>query len=139
MEKPWSVWGPEKYVTGEFIQEFADLTNNHQWIHEESSCSADGPYGWQIAHGLLVLALVPGLLPDDGALPVHTLRVIRGIERLRFPSPVYPRNMVRVRVRRLKEYQAPSGKGVVIEREVEVWAKKGKKPALSCVLKLQYF
>ena len=141
MQNEWSKWGPAKYITGTLIENFADLTDNHQWIHEDHYRSEGEPYNGQIAHGLLLVALIPRMLPDDGDLPPHSVRVIRGIDRLRLPSPVYPRNFVHTRVRRIATYAAQSGKGTIIERDVEVWAKARTctKPAVACVLKMQYF
>jgi acyl dehydratase len=67
------------------------------------------------------------------------VRIIRGFDNLRLPSPVFPDDIVRVRVRNLHAYTPPSGKGTVVERDVELWSTTGKKPAVVCTLNLQYF
>ncbi|MBP9669488.1 MAG: MaoC family dehydratase N-terminal domain-containing protein [Candidatus Pacebacteria bacterium] len=137
----WSTWGPERPVTKETIQAFAHLTDNHQWIHEDAQrCTRESPYGGLIAHGLLLVSLIPGLLPPEGfTISGHRVRIVRAIEQLRLPSPVYPGDTVHARVRRLSAYTAPSGKGTVVERVVEVWSLAGAKPAVVCILRLQYF
>src|SRR5262249_49917035 len=50
-------WGPEFEVTQELIDDFADLTGDHQWIHVDPERAKDGPFGAPIAHGLLTLAI----------------------------------------------------------------------------------
>ena len=137
----WSDWGPIRLISRKDIQHFADLTNNHQWIHEDDSrCAVESPYGELIAHGVLLVSLMPSLLPEESFRVVgHAVRIIRAIDALRLPAPVFPGNSVHTRVRLLKVYHAQSGKGVVIERQVEVWSLCGTKPAVVCVLKMQYF
>jgi acyl dehydratase len=128
--------GREKLVTAAMIGQFADLTGNHQWIHEPDA--SGGLYGRQVAHGLLLISLIPGLLPDDCKPKEGEVQVVRGFDNLRLPSPVYPGDRVHVRVRDLKTYPAPSGKGTIVDRNVEVWSKQGTMPAATCVLRLQY-
>lgn len=71
------------------VQQFADLTGDHQWIHvdHERACT-DGPFGTPIVHGALTAALVPvfvgELMSVDGASSV----VNAGFERLRLRTPV---------------------------------------------------
>lgn len=136
----WSEWGPTRVISMNDIAKFADLTDNHQWIHDDPlRCARESPYGGLIAHGLLLVSLIPGLLPDEGfALIGYNVRIVRAIDNLRLPSPVYPDETVRVHVRHLRAYIAPSGRGTIIEREIEVWSLHGEKPAVSCTLKLQY-
>lgn len=137
----WSAWGPERLVSAAEINMFADLTDNHQWIHEdEERCNAESPYGGLIAHGLFLATLIPGLLPDEGFTIVgHKVKIVRGIDHLRLPSPVYAGERVHARVWGLKAYPAKSGKGTIVERGVEVWSVDGRKPAVTCLLRLQYF
>ena len=46
-------------VTQQQIDQFADATGDHQWIHVDPQRAASGPFGRTIAHGFLTLALVP--------------------------------------------------------------------------------
>ncbi len=140
-DNAWSDWGPTRVVTQDDVQHFANLTNNHQWIHEDTERSIrESPYGSVIVHGLLLVTLIPGLLPNEGfVISGHDVRIVRGFDRLRLPSPVVIGDTVHARVRNLRAYHPPSGKGAVLEREVEVWSLHGAKPAVSCILKLQYF
>lgn len=63
--------GPWHQVTEDQINQFADATGDHQGIHGDPERAAAGPFGRTIAHGYLVLALLPALLDEllriDGA------------------------------------------------------------------------
>ena len=80
------------------ILDFAELTGDRQWIHVDEQRAAAGPYGGIVAHGMLTLSLVPGmvleLLPHDGAVVVN-----RGFRAVDFRSPVPAGARVRGTVR----------------------------------------
>ncbi|MBP9757812.1 MAG: hypothetical protein KBD06_04380 [Candidatus Pacebacteria bacterium] len=137
----WSAWGTPKLMTSDVVAVFGGITDNHQWIHEDPiRCMRESPYGRQIVHGLLLVAMIPALLPDEGyTIAGHSVRIVRGIDNLRLPSPAYPDEFVRMRVRNMCAYPAESGKGTIVERDIEVWSLNGKKPAVTGRLKLQYF
>ena len=46
-------------VTQEQINQFADSTKDHQWIHVDVEKAAKGPFGQTIAHGFLTLSHLP--------------------------------------------------------------------------------
>ena len=46
----------------DLVRGFADLTGDHQWIHVDVERAVEGPYGGPVAHGYLLLALIPQLL-----------------------------------------------------------------------------
>jgi acyl dehydratase len=79
--------GEPLVVSQERIDEFAHATDDEQWIHVDVDRAASGPYGTTIAHGYLVLSLVPtltrALLEIDGV----GRRVNYGVNRVRFPAP----------------------------------------------------
>lgn len=137
----WSDWGMPRLVSSDTVALFSGITHNHQWIHEEPvRCVRESPYGGPIVHGLLLVALIPALLPDEGfTVAGNSVRIVRGFDKLRLPSHVLWDELVHARVRRMSAYPAPSGKGTVIERDIEVWSILGKKPAVVGRLKLQYF
>ena len=137
----WSSWGKERTVTLEDIRSFGALTDNQQWIHEDQErATREGPYSGLIAHGLLLVSLIPSLLPEEDYVVVgHSVRIVRGIDHLRLPAPVYLGETVHARVRLTNVRSAPSGKGTILTRAVEVWSTVGEKPAVVCSLELQYF
>ena len=48
-------------VTQEVINQFADLTGDHTFLHVDTEAAAKGPFGTTIAHGFLTLVLMPQL------------------------------------------------------------------------------
>ncbi len=51
-------------ITQERINQFADATGDHQWIHVDPERAAKGPFGACIAHGYLTLSLISMFLPQ---------------------------------------------------------------------------
>ena len=48
-------------ITQEQVDQFAEATGDHQWIHVDVERAKDGPFGGTIAHGYLTLSLIPSL------------------------------------------------------------------------------
>ncbi|WP_028463271.1 MaoC family dehydratase [Nocardia sp. 348MFTsu5.1] len=83
-------------ITQHQIDQFADATNDHQWIHVDPERAKEGPFGTTIAHGFLTLSLAPGLFWQ--LLDVTgTDQVINcGIGGARFTAPVPVGSLVRL-------------------------------------------
>ena len=77
------------------INQFADATGDHQWIHVDPEKAKDGPFGATIAHGYLTLSLVNMFLPQIVDVQGISMGVNYGGERLRFPAPVKVGSRVR--------------------------------------------
>src|SRR5712692_6634103 len=76
-------------ITQARIDGFADVTEDHQWIHQDIEKARTGPFGGPIAHGLLLLSLTVKLAVSAEALPGGaTMCVNYGYDRIRFPAPV---------------------------------------------------
>ena len=75
-------------VSQERIDQFAQATGDHQWIHVDPARAAAGPFGTTVAHGFLTLSLLPEM--SDSAFSVRDVRlgVNYGLNRVRFPAPV---------------------------------------------------
>ena len=59
VSEQWGEWSNEFTVTQDVIQQFADLTNDHNWIHlDVERCKKESPFGAPIAHGFLTLVLM---------------------------------------------------------------------------------
>jgi acyl dehydratase len=84
-------------VTQDRIQQFADATGDHQWIHVDVERSRrESPYKETIAHGFLTLSLLPQLMPQ--VLQIKNgvrMGVNYGLNRLRFPSAVRAGSRIR--------------------------------------------
>jgi acyl dehydratase len=75
-------------VTQEAVNQFAQATGDHQWIHVDVERAKAGPFGAPIAHGFLTLSLIPKFF--DSALHIADVRmgVNYGLNRVRFIGPV---------------------------------------------------
>ena len=80
-----SDWLP---IDQERVNGFADVTEDHQWIHVDQERAAQGPFGTTIAHGYLTLSLVPRLLEEVFVVTDQVRGTNYGIDRARFTSPV---------------------------------------------------
>ena len=86
-------------VTQERIGQFAEATEDRQWIHlDRERARRESPYGETIAHGFLTLSLLSHLLKL--AIQVRGVRmgVNYGLNRVRFPAPVPAGSRIRARV-----------------------------------------
>jgi acyl dehydratase len=70
------------------IDQFADATGDHQWIHVDPARAAAGPFGTTIAHGYLTLSLAAMFLPQLIDVRGFSHGVNVGTDRTRFLSPV---------------------------------------------------
>jgi acyl dehydratase len=75
---------------------FADATGDRQWIHIDPVRAAGGPFGATIAHGYLVLSLVPALMADLYRVEHVRMAVNCGLNRVRFVTPVRTGSRIRV-------------------------------------------
>jgi acyl dehydratase len=103
-------------VTQERIQQFADATGDHQWIHlDVERAATESPFGTTIAHGFLTLSLVSVLLREAFRIRGLRLAVNCGLNRVRFTAPVPAGSRVRARV-------APASVGEIGGSVQVVWA-----------------
>lgn len=84
-------------VTQAAVNAFADLTNDHQWIHVDPQRAAASPFGGTIAHGLYTLSLAPGFCEELFALDGFAFGMNYGYETVRFPAPLPVGSRVRMR------------------------------------------
>jgi acyl dehydratase len=75
-------------ITQERVNQFADATGDHQWIHVDPERAKSGPFGGPIAHGYLTLSVAPLLLSDVIQVDGISMAVNYGLNKLRFPAPV---------------------------------------------------
>ena len=107
-------------VTQQRINDFADVTLDHQWIHIDEERAKAGPFGTTIAHGHLTLSMM-GHLPRAVAestprLDGQKLSINYGFDRVRFPAPV----PVGARIRTTTTLKRVEVKGGMIETMNEV-------------------
>ena len=85
-------------VTQRHIDQFADATGDHQWIHVDPERAKTGPFGATIAHGYLTLSLLAGL--STGSLKINGVRmgINYGLNKVRFMAPVPVGSRLRARM-----------------------------------------
>jgi acyl dehydratase len=91
-------------ITQERVNQFADATGDHQWIHVDPERAKDGPFGGTIAHGYLTLSIGPMLAPQVMHATGFKMGVNYGCGKVRFPSPVPVGSKLRLGVE-VKEVQ----------------------------------
>jgi acyl dehydratase len=86
-------------ISQERINQFADATDDHQWIHvDEEKCKAESPFGQTIAHGYLTLSMIP--LMWNQIIEVNNLERMMnyGMKDMRFGQPVLSGQSIRMKV-----------------------------------------
>ena len=97
-------WGQEIAVSDwvkidqDRINQFADATGDHQWIHVDPERAAQGPFGVAVAHGFLTLSLLPMLMQQSFSIKNTKMGVNYGLNKVRFPAPVPVGSRVRAHI-----------------------------------------
>ncbi|MEU4668219.1 MaoC family dehydratase [Amycolatopsis sp. NPDC023774] len=107
-------------VTQERVQQFADATDDHQWIHLDTEQAAAGPFGTTIAHGFLTLSLLPHFGSQVYRVDGLKMGINYGLNKVRFPQPVKVGAKVRGSADLLEVTDAPGGKQAVVRWTVEI-------------------
>jgi acyl dehydratase len=126
--------GPWLEIDQQRIDAFAAATRDVQWIHTDPERAAhESPFGATIAHGYLVLSLLPYLTESNApgffeqTYPGMRLRLNYGLDRLRFPAPVPAGSRIRARTT-LKGVEEVGG-GVQFTYLITVDIEGNEKPA----------
>lgn len=100
-------------ITQAMIDRFAQVTGDDQFIHVDPARAAQTPFGGTIAHGFLLLSLMPMLSQRTATPPVAGVRmgVNYGGNKVRFLQPVRSGARVRGRFKLLK----------LVERQPGTW------------------
>lgn len=114
-------------VNQERVNQFAEATGDHQWIHLDVERSKkESPYGTTIAHGFLTLSLLPMIMQSAVSMPEAKLSVNYGLNKVRFPAPVPVGSQLRGRIV-LKEVEDIAG-GVQVTWSVTIEREGSDKP-----------
>jgi acyl dehydratase len=85
-------------ISQERIQNFADATLDHQWIHlDQKKAAAESPFKTTIAHGYLTLSVLPYLWGQVVEVRNNKMMVNYGIENLKFIAPVAVDSKIRLK------------------------------------------
>lgn len=121
-------------VTQEMIFTFADATGDHQWIHVDEERARSGPFGHTIAHGYLILSMIPALLNEVLVVDEPGTRINYGLNRVRFITPVLEGREIRLGASVVSV--EPAGEGWQIILDVTMELRDVDKPA--CVAQVVY-
>ncbi len=96
-------------ITQERINQFADATGDHQWIHVDPERAAKGPFGACIAHGYLTLSLISMFLPQIIEVRGISMGVNYGTDKVRFTAPVPVGSRIRAGAELVKAEETRDG------------------------------
>src|SRR5262249_50426603 len=120
--------GPSSWidVPQDRIDTFAVAIDDRGSIHIDDELAANGPYKATVAHGFLTLPPLPAaceeVMPFDAAIAV-----VYGLNRVRFPAPVFAGSRVRARFR-IDEIHRVDGGGVQVTMTATAEREGGEKP-----------
>jgi acyl dehydratase len=126
-------------VTQDRIQQFAETTEDRQWIHvDPERAQRYSPYGRAIAHGFLTLSLLSHFLQQ--AIQIGSgvrMSVNYGLNRVRFPSPVRADSRIRARftLQALKDI----AEGVEVTFAVVIEGENSDKPCCVAEWVIRYY
>jgi acyl dehydratase len=130
VSQEFSPWSQPIEVTQEKINEFADVTGDHQWIHiDVERAKRESPFRAPVAHGFLTLSLLPAFEIERGWTVTGFRNVVNyGGNKLRFINPVPAGSKVHARSRVAAVESRPQGTQITQETQVQVVGQD--KPAL---------
>jgi acyl dehydratase len=107
-------------IDQERVDQFAEATGDHQWIHVDVERAKDGPFGGTIAHGYLTLSLVPYLGSTIFALETPGAKLNYGVNKVRFPHPVRVGSRIRSTITVGEVTDLPAGKQLTLKHVIEI-------------------
>ncbi len=112
------------------INQFAEATGDHQYIHVDPERAAATPFGSTIAHGFLTMSLMV-LMGYEGSTKLENtvMGINYGFDKLRFINPVKVDSRIRGRFRLLSAEEKKPGH-YLLKHEVTVEIEGEEKPAL---------
>ena len=117
-------------ITQERVNQFADATNDHQFIHIDEARAARTPFGGTIVHGFLTLSLIPFLTAEKAPeFEGLVMGINYGSDKVRFLQPVRVGSRVRARQKYLDVTEKNPGQWL-IKSLVTIDIENEEKPAL---------
>jgi acyl dehydratase len=114
-------------IDQELVTGFATLTRDYNWVHIDVERAKAGPFGGTIAHGYLTLSLLPYFSDQLMELAIPNPRLNYGLERVRFPAPVWVGQRVRGSGVLLSFPKISTGNQLIVRYTVEI--EEAAKPA----------
>jgi len=122
--------GPWSEMPQSRINDFADCTEDHQFIHVDLDRAAQTPFGGTIAHGLLTLAMLVKMCEDSAIMPDNIVMGLNyGFDKVRFLAPVKEGKRIRAHVEILSIDQKDDNR-FLIKQGISVEIEGEETPAL---------
>ena len=102
------------------INQFADATSDHQWIHVDEEAAKSGPFGTTIGHGYLTMSLCAPLLGELLTVGGISMGINYGVDKARFITPVPAGGRVRGKGEIISATEIPGGAQVVVRITIEL-------------------
>lgn len=115
-------------MTQETVNAFADVTEDHNFIHVDADRARQTPFGGTIAHGYLTLSMLAPLLAELLTVENAATSINYGLNKLRFPAPLPVGAEFRATAALTEATEIPGGVQITVVSTVEV--KDQPKPAL---------
>src|SRR5437764_12953449 len=106
-------------VTQDAINQFADVTGDHQFIHVDLERAKETPFGGTIAHGYYTLSLMPKFTYELFSFEGFAFGLNYGLNKVRFPSPMPVGDKVRMRAELVSVEDIPGGAQVTTKLTFE--------------------
>lgn len=136
-EEDFGPWGDSVEVTQAMIDEFAELTSDRQWIHVDvARAQKESPFGGTIAHGFLILSLLPAMNPLCVQITGHHSAANYGASGLRFYMPVPAGSRIHAHSRLIGV--EPHKKGSLLTFAMAIHIVDSERPALVYEAQLLY-
>ena len=117
------------HVTQEKINNFAEATSDHQWIHvDEERAKKEMPDGKTIAHGYFMVSLLPKLAAQNAQIQNSSKTLNYGSDKVRFINPVKAGSHVRLN-RTIISCEEMKNGGYRVVNKCELEIKNESKPA----------
>jgi len=113
------------------INQFADATGDHQYIHIDPERAAQTPFGTTIAHGFLTLSLMSMLSSQNGGIKLENsvMGINYGLDKVRFINPVKVNQKIRARFE-LASAEEKKPNHYLMKHNVTIEIEGEEKPAL---------
>ena len=126
------------HVTQERINQFADATMDHQWIHvDEERCKRESPFGQTIAHGYLTMSLLPVMWNQIIEVGNLERQMNYGMDKLKYIQPVLSGQHVYMTAH-LEEVLNLRG-AIKTTVKITIWIDETGKKALECLAMFIYY
>lgn len=111
---------PWRLISQRGIDQFADATDDHQWIHVDPARAALGPNRGTIAHGLFILSLIPAFSAEVYTIEQVEARINYGFDSIRFLTPVVAGSRIRDRITITSVDRRPADVKLVTVHTIEI-------------------